>query len=429
MTPILDNGPVGSKLTIAVVGDGFAAEDQDSYNSAVDDLLLTGMLGHDLFAADKRAFNVHRINLVSNESGVGTKTYDAAGNVTSQVDRDTALNLYYSGDWAHCWLEGGQQHEARLAQALKLWVPDYRYVLILLNDPGYGGCGGGGRAYVPLGVSWPAVAHEFGHAFGLADEYCGQSAWTDGDPGVANLTADIDRSTLKWRAHVALSTPLPTGVGPCAGWTNGEKPPDWDDSQGVGVFEGGGGGFQTGIYRPVVDCRMRSVDQPFCPVCQQSIHDQISPYLEAGAEIVSQYVRLLLHFENGELRITDADVVDGPLVMSDAVVSGLAHEVRVDGRRVAFAVLPDANVNRSFAEPGSREHHVYERETYDFVARVPRDQLRGIDPAGLTVDLLDVRTSGANERLGQRFLADLPEVTTRRVASAQLPDTLRAVLG
>jgi hypothetical protein len=438
MTPLLVNGPVGAKLTIAVVGDGFAYEDQDRYDDAVDDLLMNGMLAHDLFAADRSAFNVHRINLVSHQSGVSTKTYDEHGNVTSQVDRDTALNLYYSGDWGHCWLEGGPQHETRLAQALEIWVPDYRYVLVLLNDPGFGGCGGGGRAYMPLGVTWPVVAHEFGHAFGLADEYCGTKTWSAGEPGAMNLTVNTNRTTLKWRAFVDAATPVPTGIGACAGWTQGQRPAGWDDNQGVGLFEGGGGSFSTGIYRPVVNCRMRSNAPPFCPVCRGSVHAQISPFLPSPATRLDEargngggvvnaeedgYVRLMLHFEGGELRIVGAREVEGRLVAPEALVSGLAHEARVGSRRVAFASMPDVNVNRSFTEPGSKgphEHHVYERDAFDFAVRVPRSELRGIDPAALTVDLLDVHTTRHDVALGTRSLTDEPAVRARRLATARV---------
>lgn len=448
MTPILQNGPVGSKLTIAVVGDGFAFEDQDRYNKAVDDLLITGMFANDLFAQDKSAFNVHRINLVSHQSGVGTKTYDANGNVTAQVDRDTALNLYYSGDWSHCWLEGGPEHETRLIQALKIWVPDYRFVLVLLNNPGFGGCGGGGRAYLPLGVTWPTVAHEFGHAFGLADEYCGSNTWTSGEPGAVNLTANTNRSTLKWRQQVAATTPVPTGVGACAGWTQGTRPPGWDDNQGVGVFEGGGGNFDRGVHRPVINCRMRTNTPPYCPVCRGSVHGQISPYLATATSARTQgngatvrddggYVRLLLRYQRGELRIVDADEIDGELVTPDTIVSGLAHEVRVGGRRVAFAAMPDANVNRSFSEAGTPrafDHHLYERDTYEFAVRVPRTALRGNDPSAVTVDLIDVHTSRNDARLTERAIGDDPAVTVRTVAStgpldpAGVPDTLRRVM-
>lgn len=462
MTPLITNGPVGAKLTIAVVGDGFAAADQTRYNDAVNNLLINGMFTQDFFAANKTAFNVYRINLESADSGVSTKTYDANGNVINQVDRNTALNLYYSGDWGHCWLEGGPNHERALTQALSIWLPDYTYVLVLLNNPNFGGCGGGGRAYVPLGVSWSTIAHEFGHAFGLADEYCGGNAYTSGEPGAPNLTRTTSRSSLKWSSFVQAATPLPTGSGACAGYTAGPKPHTWNDNRSVGLFEGGGGGFNTGIYRPVLSCRMNTNDPPFCPVCRQVMDARAAPHLRRSSVPAPQpgddtavngvsseqepvmagpaedgYVRMVVHYADGQLSVTDAREVDGPLVQPATLSSGLAHELRVGDRPVAVGSMPDAATNRSFSEigpSGPQPHHIYQRDEFDFVVRVPRAALRGADPASIAVELVEIRTDGRLAQVSGRPLTEDPALNARPVASlgslaaSGMPDSLRQVI-
>ena len=68
--------------------------------------------------------------------------------------------------------------------------------------------------------------------------------------------------SLGWFVNPA--TPVPTGVGKCANYTQGAKPADWDDNQSVGLFEGGGT-FNQAIYRPVINCRMNSNLPPYCP--------------------------------------------------------------------------------------------------------------------------------------------------------------------
>jgi hypothetical protein len=46
----------------------------------------------------------------------------------------------------------------------------------------------------------------------------------------------------------------------------------------IGVFEGGGY-VHKGVYRPYIDCRMKSNSaKGFCPVCQRAIRRVIDTY-------------------------------------------------------------------------------------------------------------------------------------------------------
>ena len=274
VTQVLSSGPPGTKINIAVLGDGFAdGADQTKYNNAVQTLLLDGLFSHDYYYEDKQAFNVFRVNLISVDSGVGTKTYNN-GTLLNTVTKNTALGYYYSGSWSHCWLEGGPNSGTLVQNALNTWVPDHNLVLVLLNNPGFGGCGGGGYAFLPLGVSWDTIAHEFGHGLGgFGDEYCVSGAYGGGEPGVVDLTINLNRATAKWGHFIDPATPIPTGTGTCAGFTGGPRPADWDDNQSVGLFEGGNTN-NTGVYRPVISCRMRSNSPPYCPVCFTSMKKQ-----------------------------------------------------------------------------------------------------------------------------------------------------------
>lgn len=281
VTQILRSGPPGTKINIAVLGDGFAEADQAAYNAKVQDLIVDGVFGHDYFYEDASAFNVYRVNLISNDSGVSQRVYDENGTPTDASDdtivsttlRDTALGYIYSGSWAHCWLESGASTGTLVNDALDTWVPDWDLAVVILNEPGFGGCGGGGFQIVTMGATWAVMAHEFGHGTGgLADEYCQPGTHTGGEPGAVNVTANSNRNTLKWRQFVAPSTPVPTGINPnpgngvCTGWNQGTQPADWDGSQSVGLFEGAQY-VDSGKYRPVINCRMRGNSPPLCPVC------------------------------------------------------------------------------------------------------------------------------------------------------------------
>ena len=292
VTQILRSGPPGTKKNIAVLGDGFAAGDQTTYNNKVKELLLDGVFGHDYFYEDAQAFNIFRVNLISNDSGVSQRVYDEKGTPTDASDdtivsttiRDTALGYIFSGSWAHCWLESGASTATLVQNALDTWVPDYDLVLIILNEAGFGGCGGGGFQIVTLGSSWAVMAHEFGHGTGgLADEYCQPGTHGGGEPGAVNVTANTNRNTLKWRRFVNPATPVPTGINPtagtgiCTGYNQGAKPPGWSDDQNVGLFEGAQY-RDTGLYRPVVNCRMRGNAPPYCPVCYSQLKTLMHPF-------------------------------------------------------------------------------------------------------------------------------------------------------
>ena len=157
-TKIIDNGPDASKKVMVVLGDGYAAgADQTKFNTDVDNLLKNGVFGNDFFKENQNAFNVYRFNLISAESGVSQKVYNENGTpnngsddtVTSTTIKNTALKYIWSGSWAHCWLEGSANTEA-LIQAAIAPLAKVDYLVIILNQDSYGGCGGGGRQVVEL---------------------------------------------------------------------------------------------------------------------------------------------------------------------------------------------------------------------------------------------------------------------------------------
>ncbi|HEX2785521.1 MAG TPA: M64 family metallopeptidase [Ilumatobacteraceae bacterium] len=274
VTQLRNAGPVGQKKNIAIIGDGFTAADQTAYNNWVTTNVLDGLLKHDYYFEDASAFNVYRINLESVDSGVSTRTYDLHGtpnmksdDTHTDVTRNTPLQMIFSGTWLYCWMEYSAGTDAAIKAAIKKWVPDTQFTIIVLNTPGFGGCGGGGRAHVTLGTGWTVLAHELGHGMAdLADEYSVAGNYTDPEPGRVNVTINTNRATTKWGRYIAAATPVPTGVGSGAGYNQGPKPAGWSDSDDAGIFEGGNTN-NTGVYRPVINCRMNGNSPPFCPVC------------------------------------------------------------------------------------------------------------------------------------------------------------------
>ena len=118
-----------------------------------------------------------------------------------------------------------------------------------------------------MGTSDNALAdklfiHEFGHSFaGLGDEYYDDEvAYQDMydlnvEPWEPNITTKVDFGR-KWKDMIVSGK--------------------YGDS--LGLFEGGGY-TAKGMYRPRLDCRMRTNGSPdFCPVCQIAINMMIDYY-------------------------------------------------------------------------------------------------------------------------------------------------------
>ncbi len=149
-------------------------------------------------------------------------------------------------------------------------------IVVLINSPRYGG-GGVYNYYSAVTADHhftPQVfTHEFGHGFaGLADEYYNSEVAyeefypLDVEPWEPNITTRVNFES-KWKEMIARSVPVPT-------------PNDKRYTGVTGLFEGGGYAAK-GIYRPSLDCRMKSNQaDSFCEVCQTAIENMILSYLK-----------------------------------------------------------------------------------------------------------------------------------------------------
>ena len=266
-TKVIDNGPDSEKKVLIILGDGYAAADQAKYRQDAKDLITQGVFGRDFYNENQNAFNVYRINLVSTDSGVSQRRYDEKGTPSDASDdtiisttmKNTALKYIYSGSWAHCWLEGSAQTSTLVQNALSSNVPNYDYVAIILNEDNFGGCGGGGFQIVPRGVNWATMAHEFGHGIGgLRDEYTrANRSYTGGAVNNRNCSTVTNRNSVFWKRFINPATPVPTTFSAASGM---------DSNKTVGIFQGCST-KDSGIYRPVHNCRMKGNTPEFCPVC------------------------------------------------------------------------------------------------------------------------------------------------------------------
>ena len=172
-TTIRNNGDSANRVDLVVLGDGYAANEIAKYKSNVESF-VRGLFAQEPFTEYKQYFNVHRVDVISNQSGADHPER------TPPVFRDTALDAAYN-------CAGIQRliciNIAKVNDVLSRSVPpDQReVVLVLVNDNEYGGSGGAIAVASINSAVVELVLHELAHSFGLlADEY------TDSPPACNN---------------------------------------------------------------------------------------------------------------------------------------------------------------------------------------------------------------------------------------------------
>jgi len=232
VTTIISNGAAENRIDIVCVGDGYTSSELGSYATHVQDV-MAAFFAQEPLAAYASYFNVHRVDVISNESGVDE--------LDSGIYRDTALDMAY-GCFDTPRLLCIDRDKARAAASN---APEVEQIIALANSTKYGGAGyadlttaaGNNKSSVEL------ILHEYGHSFvKLGDEYYYRDGtiYTGAEPG--NPNASIydagQQQDLKTK------------------WYR------WLDLPNVDTFEGAKR-KQYGIYRPTDWSKMRTLGYPF----------------------------------------------------------------------------------------------------------------------------------------------------------------------
>ncbi len=251
-----NNGPSSNRVDTVFLGDGYLAADLATVYPAHINMMLEHMFfeGEDPFPRYRNYFNVHRIDVVSNQRGADVPPQG--------IFRDTALDAsyYYDGATERLLYINSNKAYVQLFQNLlgAPFAPEMS--LVTVNDTKYGGGGGNFAVFAGGNDAAPEVAlHELGHSFaGLADQYGGNS-----DPYIGSEPSEPDVTTD------------PTGA-------------KWDhwlgyDQPGIGLIGAYEGGYyhEEGIFRPSVNSKMRSLGRPFDAVGREqfilNIYDFVDP--------------------------------------------------------------------------------------------------------------------------------------------------------
>lgn len=245
-------------IDIAVIAEGYTADQQDKFYKDAK-RLFDNLLTHEPFKKYENRFNIYAIAAVSQDSGV-TVPHDS-------IWKNTLLNTHLYTFYSPRYMTSFRIKKMRDIAAA---VP-YDYVYVLVNTDIYGG--GGFFNFYTLAAAdnkfTPQVSvHEFGHGFaGLGDEYYyDDDALNDfydlkKEPWEPNITTLV-HFDKKWKSMIKKDTPTPTPV-------------TEENKYTVGLYEGAG--YNTkGMYRPYIDCRMKTNAFPsFCPVCEKAIERRI----------------------------------------------------------------------------------------------------------------------------------------------------------
>lgn len=314
-------GEPHSSLDIAIVGDGYTADQIDLFRS---DLARFSELLLSQSPYDSRRADINIRGVVSPSVDEG------CDEPTRGTWRSTAVGSSFNSLGSPRYLLTEDNRDLRDIAA----NTPYDTLVVMVNQERYGGGGIYNRycTFTAHGVfAGYLLLHEFGHSFGgLADEYYTSSTaytefYPDGvEPIQPNITAATDRAELKWTDLVAPETPIPTPwdkatfdaddlayqeerreIDGAIAWAarTDAFPFEIDmlqqaavdhalqrvavidvmmEASGlmdtIGAFEGAGYVSQ-GLYRPAVDCLMFSRGvKPLCRVCARAVDGRIDFY-------------------------------------------------------------------------------------------------------------------------------------------------------
>ena len=251
LATIRDNGDPSNRVDMVILGDGYTAPELAKYAGDVE-TAVNGFFAQQPFNEYQYYFNVHRVDLVSNESG--------ADHPELGEYRDTALDATYNcAGIQRLICVNTSKANAVLFNSTSSNQRDI--VLVIVNDSEYGG---GSIAVASTHSSVvELVLHEIGHSFGnLADEYSYGSCDNSYEPSEPNATTQSSRALIKWNP----------GGGPPTGWIETGTPiPTNTTAPGIpGLYEGAKY-CATGLYRPTYNSKMRSLGPPYEQINEEQL--------------------------------------------------------------------------------------------------------------------------------------------------------------
>lgn len=334
VTKYWDHGDPDNRLNMIFIGDGFSQADQQKWKEHVDDMLeslFSSSLGEP-FGRYKNFFNVYRIDMISERSGM------------DPLNRNTPLKAEREcKDWraGDCQTDWQRTHDAIDHYMQEFGNPETHLNQIGINTTQFmGGAHYPQRGWINIYSTGHEQTvnifiHETGHIAGfLADEYVTDhnATHSGNEPAQANVTTILD--PLKWDHWVGFDQPYAT-----------------TGSLTIGTFEGAMY-VGNGAYRASEQCMMNAFTNPFCAICREKlildIYREVRPIDNVSISMPTITVELidpdLFHiswFVNG----TEVDESALTLDLSTLGLEEGQHDIRI---KVTDKILDYSNTGENY---------------------------------------------------------------------------------
>ena len=239
-------GPLNNRINLVFIPDGYKQDELDKFHTDVNTFINT-FIDTPPFLQYRHYFNFYAIDVPSNESGA-----NHPGNATDVTEPEHPIlktDNYFTSTFDYYKIHRllFATDVSRVFQVAADNLPQYDHVIILVNSPYYGGSGGIYATASTHTLSAEVTLHEFGHSFAnLADEYYAGDSYAGEQ---VNMTQETDPVKVRWK--------------------------NWIGTNGVGIYQHCCNGNSALWYRPHQNCKMRTLNAPFCPVCTQAIIEKM----------------------------------------------------------------------------------------------------------------------------------------------------------
>jgi len=223
----------GKGFDLVFVADGFTEEEMPQFFQAVQNYRSFSEQYEPVFSLQKNAWNIHLIQIPSQESGVDEPK--------SGIFKDTVFDSSFECEWVDRIICVDQE---KVLDVVSDHFPQYDAILVLANSSRSGGASLGNNI-ITSAMSKnlnQTIIHELGHALAnLGDEYTyGGVDLPTREPSNPNLTLNEFAYNVKWGHWLDLNL----------------------GQASIGVFEGGHY-LEYGVWRPTNNSVMRTLGQPF----------------------------------------------------------------------------------------------------------------------------------------------------------------------